>query len=130
MRLEAAADPNATGAYEFVLSDDRPFQLDWRPLIRAVLFDLGAGVSPGTVSMRFHRCLAQAIVNVVAKFCDLPVVLAGGVFQNKLLTELCSDLLTKHAPGVGLPGTIPPNDGGLAAGQLAIGVHGWTSRNL
>ena len=123
MRLEAAADSHADGAFEIPVTDEQPFQLDWRPLVRAVLADVTAGVAPGAIAMRFHRGLAQAIVNVAARYSDVPLVLAGGVFQNALLTELCARRLGNRAAGLGLPGAIPPNDGGLAAGQLAIGIH-------
>jgi hydrogenase maturation protein HypF len=123
MRLEAAADRTAKGAFEIIVTKDRPFQLDWRPLVRAVLCELAAGIPPGVISTRFHRGLAQAIVNVAVKYGDLPVVLGGGVFQNALLTELCAEMLSDQLQRVGLPGSIPPNDGGLAAGQLAIAIH-------
>jgi len=42
------------------------------------------------------------------------------VFQNRLLTELLAETWDRRWPPLGLPGIIPPNDGGLAAGQLAI----------
>ena len=48
------------------------------------------------------------------------VLLSGGVFQNRLLSEL----LMKELKAVGLdvyyPTTIPCNDGGIAVGQLAV----------
>ena len=80
-------------------------------------------VEVGTISMRFHRGLAAGIVRVCQQMPSLPVVLSGGVFQNRLLTELVRERLPERQP-LGLPGLLPPNDGGLAAGQLAIACGG------
>jgi hydrogenase maturation protein HypF len=55
----------------------------------------------------------------------LPVVLAGGAFQNRLLTELVVERMAEYRQPLGLPGVIPPGDGGLAAGQLAIMTSRW-----
>ena len=48
------------------------------------------------------------------------VVLSGGVFQNKLLTEKVYDLLTSGGFQVFTHRLAPPNDGGIALGQAAI----------
>lgn len=117
--LEAAADRTATGSYHLPFIEGAPAQLDWRPTFSTLLHDLRNGVASPTAAMRFHRAMAKAIINVCQRHADLPVVLAGGAFQNRLLTELIVELWNSPRP-LGLPGLIPPNDGGLAAGQLAI----------
>jgi len=119
MRLEAAADGYASGQYEFPLREGDILELDWRPLFAGLIDDLASGSDPGTISMRFHRTLSAAIANVCRRV-DLPTVLTGGVFQNRLLTELVVEQLMDWGRPLGLPGVIPPNDGGLAAGQLAF----------
>jgi hydrogenase maturation protein HypF len=120
MRLEAAADRTAQGRYDFPLRDGPPCELDWRPLFAALLADSQRGVDPSTIAMRFHRSLAHGIVDVASRWPHLPAVLSGGVFQNRLLTELVAELMADRPQPLGLPGLIPPNDGGLAAGQLVI----------
>ncbi|MCA9006254.1 MAG: hypothetical protein KDA70_13370, partial [Planctomycetaceae bacterium] len=81
-----------------------------------------AGVSPGVIAMRFHRGLARGTAQLCRQYSDLPVVLGGGVFQNRCLVELLVEELKLNGQPVGLPGRIPPNDGGLAAGQLAVAI--------
>jgi hydrogenase maturation protein HypF len=120
MRLEAAADRGANGWYHFPLSDDALPELDWRPLLEGLLADHRHGVDPAVMAMRFHRSLAHGIVAVCRHWDELPVVLSGGVFQNRILTELVAEMIDGKSQPLGLPGIIPPNDGGLAAGQLAI----------
>ncbi len=120
MRLEAAADRNATGEYEFPLTERGLSELDWRPLFVGLLSDRRHGVEPAAMAMRFHRSLARGIVHLCSRWTNLPVVLAGGVFQNRLLTELVVEMHENRSQPLGLPGVIPPNDGGLAAGQLVI----------
>jgi hydrogenase maturation protein HypF len=120
MRLEAAADRDARGWYHFPVSDDPLPELDWRPLFAGLIADHRRGVDPGTLAMRFHRSLAHGVVGVCRRWSELPVVLTGGVFQNRLLTELVAEMIATESQTLGLPGLIPPNDGGLAAGQLAI----------
>jgi hydrogenase maturation protein HypF len=100
----------------------QPDELDWRPLVAALVADFRRGNSPALLATRFHQSLAQAIARVAALHDDLPVVMSGGVFQNRLLTELVSRSLAGRNQPVGLPGIVPPGDGGLAAGQLAVGV--------
>jgi hydrogenase maturation protein HypF len=100
----------------------QPDELDWRPLIAALLADFRSGHSPAILATRFHEALAEAIVRVAALHEGIPVVLSGGVFQNRLLTEAVSRRLAGRNQPVGLPGIIPPGDGGLAAGQLAVAI--------
>jgi hydrogenase maturation protein HypF len=121
MLLEATADRRASGEYDFPMTSGAPFQLDWRPLFQGLLADRIQGTAPAVMAMRFHRTLARAAVRVWQQRQHLPVVLGGGVFQNRLLVELISEMV----PGLlrssfGRPAMIPPNDGGLAAGQLAV----------
>jgi hydrogenase maturation protein HypF len=120
MRLEAAADPYAKGCYEFPLIDGALPELDWRPLFAALLADKHRGVDDAVIAKRFHRSLARGITCVCSQWREMPVVLSGGAFQNKLLTELAVEMHSDSSQALGLPGIIPPNDGGLAAGQIAI----------
>lgn len=118
LMLESACELGEPGAYEFAEADSTVCELDWRPLLRQVLVDLRTNISPGRIAMKFHRALANGIISICLRWPDLPVVLGGGVFQNRILTELICEIWPHQAP-LGLPGRIPPNDGGLAAGQLA-----------
>lgn len=128
MLLEANTDPDAPGEYPLVVTAGDSLELDWRPLVREALADRTAGISPSTIATRFHRALAGGIANVATMFADCPVVLAGGCFQNKLLTELIVERLP-DASEVATPGEIPTGDGGLAAGQLTVAAarvnQGW-----
>lgn len=120
--LESISDLAETRSYSMPVVGDKVLQIDWRPMIREILSDRVRGVSAGAMAMRFHRGLAIAIGVVCGRITELPVVLSGGVFQNRLLVELLAEQLRDHPQPVGLPGMIPPNDGGLAAGQLIIGM--------
>jgi hydrogenase maturation protein HypF len=123
MRLEDAADTADGQHYALPLTRGQPPQLDWRPVFAALWNDLRSQVSPGAMAMRFHRGIATGIAAVVREWPGLPVVLSGGVLQNRLLTELVVAELNETRR-LFLPGMIPPNDGGLAAGQLAIALAG------
>lgn len=133
--LEEVCSENAPGRYPFPLltadckssqdmdsEDDQPRILDWRALISGVLRDLLRNVPIGAIAMRFHRSIAAGIADVCQCFPHRPVVLSGGVFQNRVLLELLKQEFADRSAPVGFPGVIPPNDGGLAAGQLAIGL--------
>ncbi|MEM8863923.1 MAG: carbamoyltransferase HypF [Planctomycetota bacterium] len=120
MRLESTADSSAIGVYSLPLQVGETIELDWRPLLRQLIADRLASVDPATMAMRLHRTLANAICEVCLRYAPLPTVVSGGVFQNRLLTELLVEAWRDSPQRLGLPGVIPPNDGGLAAGQLAI----------
>ncbi|MCH9653690.1 MAG: carbamoyltransferase HypF [Planctomycetes bacterium] len=122
MFLEAICDLSESGSYDISLKDCKPVQLDWRPLISQILKDRTLGVLPAVMAMRFHRGLARAIARLCSRYAPLPVVLGGGVFQNRCLVELLVEEFEQNEQPLGLPGMIPPNDGGLAAGQLAIAI--------
>jgi hydrogenase maturation protein HypF len=120
-RLEALCDRRATGSYAWKLDiSTNPWLLDWRPMLRDLLRDLHRQASPGVIAERFHRGVAAWMLALQRRFPDLPLVVGGGVFQNRRLCELLVDQWPAGATPPGLPGAIPPNDGGLAAGQLAI----------
>jgi hydrogenase maturation protein HypF len=120
MLLESACHLSELGHYEISITESVPAQLDWRPLVRQILRDRGKRESPGVMAMRFHRGLASAIIHFCNRYLPLPIVFGGGVFQNKVLLELLFEQLSETDQRFGLPGLIPPNDGGLAAGQLAV----------
>jgi hydrogenase maturation protein HypF len=93
---------------------------DWRPLIARVVAGWREGVNPKLLAWSFHDVLAQWAAHVARRYPDLPIVLGGGCFQNRLLVER----LTAHISDRRLHAAarIPPGDGGLAVGQLAIAL--------
>ena len=89
-------------------------------MIRDIVTDMRAGVATGSVAMRFVRGIALATATICRRFPKHRIVLSGGCFQNAILTCETTEALEDHPMAVGLPRRIPPNDGGLAAGQLAV----------
>ena len=103
---------------------EHALQIDTRPLIAAVVRDVQQQVSPPIIARRFHTTL----VEIVAQVCDRlreetgtqSVVLSGGVWMNANLLTEATDRLQAAGFRVYRHRQVPPNDGGLSLGQLAI----------
>jgi hydrogenase maturation protein HypF len=126
IELEARCDPGERRAYEFPVADDGGGRLvmDARPAVAEVIDDLEAGTEIPQVAARFHNAVAQAAAGACVLAADRAgtekVVLSGGVFQNRRLLEHVVHLLADAGLRVLLPERLPPNDGGIAYGQLAV----------
>ncbi len=122
--LESVADEDVTDAYPLLqrwADGSGLARGDWRPLLEAVLADLDRDVAPGLIAGRFHNALAQWAAAVAAAEGLSDVLLSGGCFQNRLLAERTREALQNRR--IYLHGLVPPGDGGLAAGQLAVALH-------
>ena len=126
MRLEslAAASP-AKGVYAFELLDGGPaMRIGVGPLVRGVSDEARRGVEAADIARRFHSTLAALIARVCARLRESgapsTVVLSGGVFVNRLLASEAAALLRDEGFRVYRHATVPPNDGGLSLGQLAV----------
>jgi hydrogenase maturation protein HypF len=117
MALEnALVGTNEEQAYPFrTAAADDGLVLDWEPAVRALLTE---PTTPAFASARFHAMLVAMAVDVAKRVGEKNVVLSGGCFQNRVLTEgmIC---------GLGSEGyrpiwhqRVPPSDGGLALGQI------------
>lgn len=125
IELEQRADPEEAKAYP--LPVDEPagtLVLRGSETIRAVVDDLRAGVPTATVAGRFHRAVVGAVVGVgrvLRRRSGLSTVaLSGGVFQNLLLAESCGRELARDGFEVLTHRRVPPNDGGISLGQVAV----------
>jgi hydrogenase maturation protein HypF len=101
-------------------SPEFPLVLDWQPLIENLLADLRRGVSQGIIAARFHNALVEAIVAVAQAVGQPRVALTGGCFQNRLLVERAARRLTQAGFEALLHRQVPPNDGGISLGQVAV----------
>jgi hydrogenase maturation protein HypF len=91
-------------------------------MLSAVLADLAAGVEARVIAARFHNALARWATVVASRQPVREVVLSGGCFQNRFLTERTLEALALINRRVYFPSQIPPGDGGLAVGQLAVAM--------
>ena len=133
---QLACDEAVDGCYPFEMSAgalrptdtpttlDRDFEIDCRPLIHAALRDVQNGVRSNLIARRFHATLVEIIAQACARIRNAAglnrVVLSGGVFMNVLLLEETMARLTDDGFDVYCHRLVPPNDGGLCLGQLAI----------
>ena len=99
-------------------------ELDFRPLLAAVVEDRLAGVPVPDVAAAFHAGVAAGLATAARALCEREglrtVVLSGGVFQNALLL---AEVVRRFAgSGVTLwtNREVPPNDGGISLGQAAL----------
>jgi hydrogenase maturation protein HypF len=97
--------------------------IDWEPMISGILNDRERGVPVGRISARFHNTLAEIIVDVAERVGEERVVLSGGCFQNKYLTERTVHRLESAGFRPYWHQRVPPNDGGIALGQLFVALR-------
>jgi hydrogenase maturation protein HypF len=113
-----------------ILEESRPgepdptFIADSRPMVRAILRDLEREPDRPRIARRFHLTIVEMIVDVCGRIREgnglNRVVLSGGTFMNSLLTSEAERRLTGRGFVVYRHQLVPPNDGGLSLGQLAI----------
>jgi hydrogenase maturation protein HypF len=131
IELEAACDPAERGAYELPVGTSghggEMLELDPRPLVRAVLADLEAGVAVGVIAARFHAGVARATVEACVRAAEAGatelVVLSGGVFLNRRLVEAVGAGLRGAGLRVLVPERLPPGDGGISYGQAVVAAR-------
>ncbi|MEW6348534.1 MAG: carbamoyltransferase HypF [Thermodesulfobacteriota bacterium] len=122
MWLEAVADPEEEGEYPFLVHEGDPLVLDSATVIGELVKDVLGGTPEEVCAARFHNTLARAISVICRRLADSTglhtVGLTGGCFQNRLLTEKAVSCLDKVGLRTLLHESIPPNDGGIAVGQV------------
>jgi hydrogenase maturation protein HypF len=147
MELEAAATryvhgehgrPGASGApgteqggpdwaFRIATTAGEALACDPAPVLEGIAADVRAGVPAGATALRFHRSVAALVLRV----CRIArerhrlgtVALSGGVFANSLLSADCARRLRADGFTVLRHRLVPPNDGGLALGQLMIAAR-------
>lgn len=95
----------------------RTMLVDWEPMIRELIDDLGRGMSPSFLSAKFHNTLVESLVTIAGLSGESRICLSGGCFQNRYLTERAIARLREEGLSVYWHQRIPPNDGGIALGQ-------------
>lgn len=139
MELEMAINSpqKQVRSYPFLLhrkkdqADETTYVVEFEEMIKFLVKDLLTNTSTALISTKFHNGLVNVIrlaVKNIRRDTQLDrVVLSGGVFQNRYLTETAIKLLQADGLKVFTHSLIPPNDGGIALGQAIIAGHSLTS---
>ncbi len=124
MALEAIATENDACGYPLTLGAGAPWTVDAAEIIQGVLSDIRRGRSVPAIASAFHASVRDLVVLGAERIREdtgvTTVVLSGGVFMNKRLTEGTVRALEARRFRVLLPRAVPVNDGGLALGQAHV----------
>ncbi len=123
MELESSIQPDIVESYSFEITDGSPSIVDWAPMIPEILIDLQKRRLVGVISAKFHNTLAEFILAIARKIGEPKIVLTGGCFQNRYLVEQSVRRLSAAGFEPYWHQRIPPNDGGIALGQVVAATR-------
>jgi len=116
--LEKIVDRNCDESYTAALPSDSA------GIIKRVAADVDRKVDSGIISARFHNTVSGMIAQTAKRLCKQyrakKIVLSGGVFQNKFLSEKTVDMLNGGGFSVYTHKNISTTDSGIPVGQIAI----------
>jgi hydrogenase maturation protein HypF len=116
------AYPAEKGTFTIALVEESTgkglLRIDWREWVRETQNSLARGTAPSVLAARFHNSLVAASLEVARRLGLHTVVLSGGCFQNRWLSERLEQSLTAEGFRVLTHRRVPPGDGGLAVGQV------------
>jgi hydrogenase maturation protein HypF len=134
LRLEAVSAPDFKIPYSYEFLTDRdPWQLSFAATVREIVRDVSRKVPPEKIGGAFHRTLAEAIASVCERVRQNhgvgTVALVGGVFLNKTLLTMASQMLKRKGFEVLRPCQYSPNDESISLGQIAYALARLKSRS-
>lgn len=118
MELEFVIESGIDESYSFKIGDNKLCIIDWEPMILQIIEDLKTKTGTGIIAAKFHNTMSEIIVGMAEKTGEPKIVLTGGCFQNKYLTEKTVERLKQEGFHPYWHQRIPPNDGGISAGQI------------
>ncbi len=108
--LESLYDENIIDSYEFFIDSG---VIDFSKVVKQILQE-----EEKTVAIsKFFNTLVEMICEMGGKY-KLPIVLGGGVFQNRILLRL----IMKKIPDVILPKDFVSNDSAISYGQILASI--------
>ena len=120
----AGKSPETEG-YPFPYSSG---ELDFRPLLKAVVRDRVRGRDLHEIARAFHRGIAVGVRDAVTQLRSTydtdTIVLSGGVFQNEMLLNDLKTLVQGDSCVIWTNHAVPTNDGGISLGQAALAAFG------
>jgi hydrogenase maturation protein HypF len=118
MDLEFSVQPGVKGTYNFELRSESPIVLNWESMVLEILDERQQGRLVGSIAAKFHNTLVEMIVSVARAIGERNIVFTGGCFQNTHLTEQTVRRLRDEGFIPHWHRRVPPNDGGIALGQI------------
>jgi len=107
-------------SYPFEVQDGAyNLSIDWAPMVRAIVRDAHDELRDGIIAVKFHNTLVETIVRTAQASGEEKIMLSGGCFQNRYLTERAIRRLREEGFRPYWHQRVPPNDGGIALGQVA-----------
>ena len=121
--LEFAQGEITSECYDCIVRKAEMLVADWEPMIEQVLADIEQRVPVERIARKFHNTLVEVIVEMAHRIEQEKVVLTGGCFQNKYLLERAVERLEAEGFQPYWHQRVPPNDGGIALGQVFAAVR-------
>jgi hydrogenase maturation protein HypF len=130
IEFEALCDPSESQRYPFPLPPPgaEPIPIPLTAFLEAYQQDCLDRLPVPVLSGRFHNTIAGLVTEGVMAMRNLspaaPIVLSGGVWQNRVL--LTKTLALLHQAGIQpvyIHQVVPTNDGGISLGQAIIAFH-------
>ncbi len=109
LQVEMAFDSKIKGFYEYELDDSKI-------ILNKMIKQIVNSKDSKTICSKFINTLIEIIFEISNRYEELPIILTGGVFQNKTLLELLLKKLEKRV--VYTNKKLPVNDGGISVGQI------------
>ena len=109
--IEQNYDEQIQESFSFEIGDEN---IDISLMIKEIIKEKNCEI----ICSKFINTLVEMIVEISDEFVNLPLVLSGGVFQNKTLLQLIINRFLKQGRVVYYSKDIPFNDGGISVGQI------------
>ena len=111
LQIEENYDKTITQSYAYEIIEGK---IELSSMIKQMILEK----DKKQICSKFINTIGQIILDISNLYKDLPIVLGGGVFQNRTLLELLVNKFKEQNREFYYNKNIPLNDGGISVGQI------------